>query len=312
MHDVHTHFIPNDVLTWIKDNRSTINATWEKKATDKEKFLIINQKWGFELKEPFINADLYLEEQHKVGISHSLISPIPQLFLYDFPFEVTNELSYVYNKSLADWIKSKNNRLSGLATVPLNNPEEAANVLKKSMSSGLKGAIIAPMCNGYMVTHEKFTPFWKEADRLEAIVFIHPLLNDDPRIQKRKMPNLIGVPWETTICATDIVLSGILDKYANVKILLAHGGGFFPYQIGRIIKGYEEWSAVSETIKTSPLQYMKRFWYDSVLLKEETVSYLMQLVGEERVVPGSDYPFDLSSWPPTAQNEKGIHELLFK
>lgn len=312
MYDVHTHFVPNEVLTWIKDNRNTINATFEKKDPNKEEFLVVNKKWGFELKNAFTSSDLYLDKQSEAGISHSLISPIPQLFLYDFPTEVTHELASVYNQALTNWIQTNKDRLSGLATVPLNNPEEAAFELRKSVESGLKGAIIASTCEGNLITNEFFSTFWEEANRLGSIIFIHPLLNNDQRIKKRKMPNLIGVPWETTICATDIVLSGMLDKYPNVKILLAHGGGFFPYQIGRLNKGYEKWNIVSGNLKASPFEYLNRFWYDSVLLSEKTLVYLAKLVGEDRIVPGSDFPFDLCSWPPHAQYEKGINSLLFE
>src|SRR5699024_10285431 len=206
MYDVHTHFVPANVINWIKENQKTINTTFQQKDPNKEDFLVVDQKWGFELKEAFTNADLYLEEQNKAGISHSLVSPIPQLFLYDFPVKVTSELASEYNRGLADWVHTENKRLSALATVPLNDPEKAAEELKHSLSVGLKGAIIAPMCADKMITDEFFTPFWEEANKLGAIIFLHPLLNNDPRIKKRKMPNLIGVPWETTVCATDIVL----------------------------------------------------------------------------------------------------------
>src|SRR5699024_9345055 len=289
----------------------TINTTFQQKDPNKEDFLVVDQKWGFELKEAFTNADLYLEEQNKAGISHSLVSPIPQLFLYDFPVKVTSELASEYNRGLADWVHTENKRLSALATVPLNDPEKAAEELKHSLSVGLKGAIIAPMCADKMITDEFFTPFWEEANKLGAIIFLHPLLNNDPRIKKRKMPNLIGVPWETTVCATDIVLSGMLDNYPNVKILLAHGGGFLPFQIGRMNKGYEMWGAVSENIQRPPLEYLNKFWFDSVLLHEDTLDYLARLVDKDKIVPGSDYPFDLASWPPTAQNERAVHSLLF-
>jgi Amidohydrolase len=79
-------------------------------------------------------------------------------------------------------------------------------------------------------------PFWEEADALGAILFIHPLLCDDPRLQGRRIANLIGIPWETTICATDLLLGGWMDRYPRVRILLAYGGGFLPYQIGRLQK----------------------------------------------------------------------------
>jgi predicted TIM-barrel fold metal-dependent hydrolase len=281
-----------------------------KKAPHQADFLTINNKWGFELKESFINPGLYLQEQEKAGVSYSLISPIPQLFMYDFPEDVTSELSAVYNCSLANWIHDNGNRLSALATIPLNNPTRAANELKDAMNSGLKGAIIGPGLSNVMLTNEFFTPFWEEAHHQKAIIFIHPLLCEDPRLTQRMMPNLIGVPWETTVCAADLLLSGLLDKYPNVKILLTHGGGFLPYQIGRLNKGYVKWEGVTSSLQAPPREYLRRFWYDTVLWNKSSLNYLIEVVGDDKVVPGSDFPFDLCAWPPETYNESGVQSLL--
>jgi aminocarboxymuconate-semialdehyde decarboxylase len=187
---------------------------------------------------------------------------------------------------------------------------KAASELKTAMGLGLKGAIIGPGLSNVMLTNEFFIPLWEEANYLKAIIFIHPLLSEDPRLQRRMMPNLIGVPWETTVCATDLLLSGLLDRYPDVKILLAHGGGFLPYQIGRLNKGYEKWPTVSTSLQAPPIEYLRRFWFDTVLWNDASLQYLIEIVGEERVVPGSDFPFDLCAWPPAYFNDSGVQSLL--
>ena len=310
MYDFHTHFIPSDVLAWLKDNQRKVNAKWVKKEENKNDFLIVNEKWGFELKQAFIDGNQFLTDQEKAGVTHSVISPIPQLFMYDFPDEITTEISSVYNRSLAEWSNSAPERLSALGTVPLTNPLKAAEVLKDAMEMGLKGVIIGPGLENQMLSDEFFRPFFEEANRLKAIVFIHPLLCEDPRLKRRMMPNLIGVPWETTVCAADFLLSGLIDQFPNVKILFAHGGGFLPYQIGRLDKGFEQWSSVSSKLKDKPSEYLKRFWYDTVLWNQDSLDFLIKTVGENRVVPGSDYPFDLSVWPPTGKQELAVRSLL--
>ncbi len=310
MFDMHTHFIPQDVLRWLKDHEHTVQAKWEQKSPSQAEFLTVNGKWGFELKQSFIDPFLYLAEQQKAGVSHSLVSPVPQLFMYDIEEEITSEAAAVYNEALANWVQQSNGRLSALATVPLNSPTRAAEALRHAMNRGLRGAIIGPGLADAMLTDACFAPFWEEANYQKAIIFIHPLLCEDPRLKKRMMPNLIGVPWETTVCAADLLLSGLLDAYPDVKILLAHGGGFLPYQIGRLNKGYEKWPAVAGSLQAPPEEYLRRFWFDTVLWNEEAVRYLAETVGEDRVVPGSDFPFDLCAWPPVFHNEKAIHSLL--
>ena len=110
--------------------------------------------------------------------------------------------------------------------------------------------------------------------------------------------------------ATDIVLSGLIDKYPDIKIIFAHGGGFLPYQLGRMDKGYDQWKEVSSNLSATPSEYVKRFWYDSVLWNPDSLDLLIKTVGEDRVVPGSDFPFDLSVWPPKLDSEKGSQSLL--
>jgi aminocarboxymuconate-semialdehyde decarboxylase len=310
MHDFHTHFIPAEVISWIEENKSTVHAEWIKKDSNKEEFLFINQKWGFELKKSFIDFQLYMQDQEQIGVTHSMISPIPQLFLYDFPADISTEMSRVYNQALSHLVQENPEKLSAVGTVPLTHPDKAAQILAEAMNNGLKGAIIGPGVDGHMLSDDFFQPFFEEANRLGAILFIHPLLCEDPRLKRRMMPNLIGVPWETTVCATDLLLSGIVDKYPNVRILFAHGGGFLPYQIGRLDKGYEQWKLVSSNLQAPPSEYLSRFWYDTVLWNPDSMDFLVKTVGEDRVVAGSDYPFDLCVWPPKEISEKGAHSLL--
>ncbi|GEO25211.1 amidohydrolase [Alicyclobacillus acidoterrestris] len=310
MFDVHSHFVPETVLSWLKENAHLVRATWEQRGVGKEPFLAIDGKWSFELKRAFYARELYLEEQRTAGVTHTLVSPIPQLFLYDFPHELTTEVAELYNDELSRFVVANAKILSGLATVPLNHPETAARVLERAVSQGLKGAIIGPGHAGQLLSDERFTPFWEAADAARAIVFIHPLLNTDPRIQRRMMPNLIGVPWETTVCALDLILGGILDKFPNARILLAHGGGFLPYQIGRLNQGYEVWPQVSSLLTDRPEAYLQRFFYDNVLWHEEALMYLRKLVGDDRVLPGSDYPFDLKTWPPAKSSDAAASAFL--
>jgi aminocarboxymuconate-semialdehyde decarboxylase len=310
MHDFHTHFIPSDVLSWLKDNQRIVNAKWTKREEANNEFLVVNEKWGFELKQTFIDFTKYKYEQERAGVTHSIISPIPQLFLYDADPELSSEISRVYNSALAQLTELFPDAISALGTVPIHVPEKASQILQEAIYSGLKGVIIGPGLPGYMLSDDYFKPFFEEANRLKAIVFIHPLLSEDPRLKRRMMPNLIGIPWETTVCATDLILSGFADLYPNIKVLFAHGGGFLPYQLGRLDKGFEQWEAVSAKLHAPPSEYAKRFWYDTVLWNDDSVDFLIKTVGEEQVVPGSDFPFDLSAWPPKISNAKGVQTLL--
>lgn len=310
MHDFHTHFIPEAVMAWIKDNQKKVHAKWIEKEDSKSDFLEIDGKWAFELKDSFIDFARYNNERENAGITHAVMSPIPQLFMYEFDPFITTEISRIYNTALAKICQSTDGNYSALGTVPLNAPDQAALILQEAMNNGLKGAIIGPGLTDHMLSDDYFTPFFEEANRLHAIIFIHPLLCEDPRLKRRMMPNLIGVPWETTVCATDLLLSGFIDKYPKIKVLFAHGGGFLPYQLGRLDKGFEQWDAVSATLKARPSEYAKKFWYDTVLWNNTSIEFLIQTVGKDKVVPGSDFPFDLAAWPPVGTNKEACQSLF--
>lgn len=310
LYDLHAHFIPPVVLAWLREHAAAVDARWERSGPAGTEFLTVGGRWPFELKPAFTDAARFLADQEAAGVSHTLVSPVPQLFLYEAPAALTAELAALYNDALAEWIRQHPGRLSALATVPLNDPEAAAAELRRAVELGLRGAIVGPGCGERLLSDDGFRPFWEEADRLEAIVFLHPLLSRDPRLRRPRMPNLIGVPWETTVAAADILLGGLLDRYPRVRILLAHGGGFLPYQVGRLDRGYEQWSAVAAGLGAPPREYLRRFWFDSVLWNPEALRFLVDLVGEDRVVPGSDYPFDLSAWPPAGVGERGVETLL--
>lgn len=295
MIDCHTHFIPKAVQTWLKDHQEQLNAKWISKGQD-QTLLSINNKWAFPLTLPFIDFALYETTYKKAQVKQAIISPVPQLFLYDFESDVTNDLASVYNHALSE-ITNHNDSFLGLATVSLQNPARAAEQLETAMNQGLLGAIIGPGVGTDPLSNERFIPFFEAANKRKALLFIHPLLNEDPRLSKLKMPNLIGVPFETTIAGSDLILSGMLDRFPDIHFLLAHGGGFLPYQIGRMEKGVDSWSSEYSHLSRRPLDYAKQLYFDSVLWNDEALDFLMKTVGSTQVIPGSDFPFELKQWP---------------
>lgn len=178
------------------------------------------------------------------------------------------------------------------------------------MGMGLRGAIVGTDCAGRMLSDPQFLPFWEAADGLQAVVFVHPLLSQDPRLRRPMMPHVVGVPWETTVAGADLLMSGLLERFRRVRILLAHGGGYLPYQVGRMGRGFEQWQPLRQALGRPPEEGLRRFWFDSLLWSQPALECLLRLVGPQRVVPGSDYPFDLSQLPPAAVGEEGVHALL--
>ncbi len=310
MIDCHIHAIPEGMLEWLRANAERADARFEQRDPGKEPFLVVGGRWPFELKRVFFDRELFLRQLEEAGITRVLLSPVPQLFFYEADPALAAEAARAYNEALLGWRRAAPERIELLATVPLATPEVAAAELAWAMDQGMRGAIVGPGVGERLLSDPSFEPFWRAADEREAIVFLHPLLSRDARLARPQLPNLVGVPWETTVAAVDLIFGGVLDRSPRVRVLLAHGGGYLPYQVGRLEKGYEVWEAVRRQLAAPPHEYLRRFWYDTVVWRRETLEYLCAVVGAERLVPGSDFPFDLSVWPPMGSNVSASTSLL--
>ena len=163
---------------------------------------MVNGRCLFEFKPAFADGERYLIGQKSHGITPSLVSQTPQLFLHDAPPSISMELSHLYNRSRAVRCQEHPTAL-GLATLPLNHAARAK-ALKLTLYQGLKGAIVRPGIEARTLTHPDFISIWNMLNEAEAILFLHLLVIHDTRIQGRILPNLIGVLWETTMQAVDI------------------------------------------------------------------------------------------------------------
>jgi aminocarboxymuconate-semialdehyde decarboxylase len=142
-------------------------------------------------------------------------------------------------------------------------------------------------------------PLWTVAEQLDQPVLVHPYAPQVGfRLQRYNLSQAVGNPMDTTIAAGSLVFGGVADRHPNLKIILVHGGGFFPYQIGRFQRVYEVTPEARAHAQQPPLDYLRWFYYDTMLLFAPAVRYLAETVGGERVLLGSDYPFDVGDSDP--------------
>jgi aminocarboxymuconate-semialdehyde decarboxylase len=167
------------------------------------------------------------------------------------------------------------------------------------MKSGLKGVEIGTHVNGVYPGDARFRPFWEVCQALDAFVFIHPVEGGGrAELRDYYMWNVIGNPLETTIAAGHLILSGVMDTYPHLKILLAHGGGALPYLHGRLDRGFERRQEINKVISRRPTEYIKQFYFDTITHDPVVLHNLVKFVGADHVLLGSDYPFDMGNENP--------------
>ncbi len=254
---------------------------------------------------PLLEA-LYTLERHlafldEQGIDAAVFGPLMDVAGYSLLLAQGAAWSRAQNEALAASLAEADRRHRGLATVPLQSPAAAADELRFAVKSlGLRGAMIDPNALGRPLGDCALDPFWRAAADLDAPVVLHPfLLEAVERFGRHYLHNLVGYPFETTLAAASLIFGGTLDRFPSLRVVLVHGGGFLPYHIGRFDRGHTTRPEARADGAALPSGYLRRFHYDTLVQFPPALAYLVKVVGEDRVVLGSDHPFWLGDPAPT-------------
>jgi aminocarboxymuconate-semialdehyde decarboxylase len=237
-----------------------------------------------------------LRDMDATGVDVHVLSATPQTYLYNQEPALGATLAAIQNDQIAKHIAAHPARFMGIATLPMQDGKRAAGELRRAMTTlGLKGAMFASNIMGKNLDDPDFEPVWTTAEDLGAFIFIHPNnVAGADRLKSYYLGNLIGNPLDTTIAAACLYFGGVLDRHPKLNIVLAHGGGFTPYQAARWQHGWKVRPEPKKNIKQQPVGIARRFFYDTILHSDKTLEAMIGLVGSDRVLLGSDYPYDMA------------------
>lgn len=239
-----------------------------------------------------------LADMERYGFDKQLLAVSPQTVMYDKAADVALTASRIQNDAIAARVAAMPDKFLGLATVPLHAPDMAAAELERAMKAGgIVGAMLGTNIEGKNLDGEELEPFWAKAQDLGAVLLLHPLkVAGIDRQRSFYLQNFIGNPLDTTIAAACLVFGGVLERYPALKVLLSHGGGFTPYQQARWIHGWAERAEAKVRLKGEPGPSIDLLLFDTILHGVEPLQFLVDLVGAERVMLGTDYPFDMGQY----------------
>ena len=215
------------------------------------------------------------------------------------------------NDEIGATVRGSGGRLAGLATLPVQDVKSAIGELERSVTKlGLKGASLDTHVNGEQWDEPKFLPFFKAAEQMGAVLFYHPQPQNNflmQRIKRHGLFNTLGVILDDAIVTGVLICGGVLEKCPDLKVCIAHGGGPACYAMGRMDRNWHDRPATRSTSQP-PSAYQKKLYYDSVTGNEAALRFLLDQVGSDRVVLGSDWPF--VPWHPSpvawVQNLKSL------
>jgi aminocarboxymuconate-semialdehyde decarboxylase len=236
-----------------------------------------------------------LQDMAASKVDMQVLSVCPQTFLYAQPPAVAAAFARVQNEQLAKLAKARPDRFLAIATVPMQAPKLAADELRHAMRVlGLRGMQIGSNIAGRNLDDPELEPVWATAAELGAFILLHPInVAGADRLSSYYLGNLIGNPLDTTIAAACLVFSGVLERHPTLKICLAHGGGFVPYQAGRFLHGWHVRKEPKGKLPKPPTESLARFYFDTIVHSKDVLEFLVGNAGADRVLLGSDYPFDM-------------------
>ena len=294
--DIHTHVLTEETMGLLQREAPKIAprlspidadcAVLEVAGTPYRPF----PRGGFDIERRF--ADMAAAE-----VDVQVLSVTPQTYFYDQDPALAAACAALQNDQIAKLVKAHPGRFLGIATLPMQAPQRAADELKRAMSSlGLRGTMIGSNVQGKNLDDPALEPLWAAAEDLGAFVLVHPVnVAGAQRMRSYYLNNLIGNPLDTTIAAASLVFGGVLERHPKLKVLLVHGGGFVPYQAGRWVHGWHVRGEPKVNIKRSPEPWLDRFYYDTILHAKPQLEFLIASVGPGRVLLGSDYPYDMGT-----------------
>jgi aminocarboxymuconate-semialdehyde decarboxylase len=239
------------------------------------------------------------------GIDKQLLSMSPALWQYRADPADALAGAREFNDDLAEICRAYPDRFGGFAWLPLQDADASVTELARAVNDlGLVGAAVATHVNGENWDSMRLFPVMQAAAELGALIFIHPAqVRVRDMIPKFHLRNIIGNPWEVTTAAGSLVFGGVIDRLPDLKVILAHGGGYASLAMGRMDHAHEVRAEAQEFIRRPPSDYLQQFYYDTITHSIAGLEFLIGQVGADRMVLGTDYPADMATNDPAGSVE---------
>ena len=298
--DVHTHFVPAEVLHDARAGAGFDGLRAERSGGAER--LLHRQGFGYPVPPVYYDVTARLAAMDERGVDHAVISLAPTLFMYWVPGPEAAGFCRRANDALAAFAAASGGRMTAVAALPMQDPPAAAAELHRAVTAlGMRGAEIGPNVEEAELDDAAFRPVLRAAAELGVPLILHPYyVGARPGLADYYLTNLIGNPLASTVGAARLIFGGVLDQLSGLRLVLMHGGGYLPYQIGRLDHGYRV-RPESRGCAQPPSAYLSRFWFDTVTHAPVPLRFLTDMAGAQHVLYGSDYPFDMAAGPLAAQ-----------
>ncbi len=293
--DIHAHHVSRDLIAEARRNGTAYGLRVLTQAGGGERLQFEDGPRTRPFFPQLCDLDVRFRDMDTAGVDVQVISTWMDLVGYWLPPEQGRRWARLQNETLAEAAGAHPDRLWAMGTLPLQDVPAALQELDYCAGAlRMKALEIGCSVNGHNLDDEQFRPVLAAAQEAGLLLFLHPPMVPMAleRLDRFYLHNICGNPMETTVAASRLIFGGILDTYPEMKCCLSHAGGFLPYQIGRLERGHRM-LAECQGMAHAPSAYLGRFYYDTIAFHERALAFLLAMVGSDRVLFGSDYPFPM-------------------
>ncbi|WGS55143.1 amidohydrolase (plasmid) [Paraburkholderia sp. D15] len=301
--DVHTHVIPHDFPAYAGKRP---DAAWPsmREAQPCHRHVMISGNVYRTVSNQAWDTGVRSADMERLGITRHVLSPMPELLSYWLDAEDGAMLSRYLNETLANMVAHAPDRFSALGAAPLQDLDRAIAELAFAVGPlGLAGIEVGSNVNGVPIGDPRFWPFFEAAEAHGAAIFVHPLrpAGMDRLVGPASLEQIVAFPGEIGLAAASIITGGLLTRFPRLRIALSHGGGAIQALLPRMQYSWECQRALRESIPVAPVDAARALYYDDLLYSATAIRSLIDMVGDDRVMVGTDYPFAIMDADPVAR-----------
>ncbi|MFG3295139.1 amidohydrolase family protein [Streptomyces sp. NPDC048179] len=296
--DVHAHLLLPDVEEAVAGQPGLAEARALDARRNGPAVLAVNGPMVGQRVPRLTDVAVRLAAMDAQGVDVQLVSPSPSHYHYWADAQLADRICRLANEGTAGHCAKAPDRLYGLGLVPLHHPNLAAELLDDALAQGLRGVEISSHAPGRELSAAAYESFWARAEETGALVFLHPFgCTLDERLDRWYLSNTVGQPTENAVALSHLIFSGVLDRHPELKLIAAHGGGYLPTHLGRSDHAWRARPDARDCAR-EPSSYLKQLYFDSLVHDPHVLRELVRVAGADRVLLGSDFPFDMGTEDP--------------
>ncbi len=296
--DVHAHAIPPAFAEYLVRKGPSVGI--ETRESERGTQIVYGNRVTQPLRADMGDLDARIAWMDARGIDIQVMAGWIDLTGYEIDAVHAIDYSRAHNDALADHAAEHADRFWLIGTVPLQAPDSAAAEIEQMMSNGFRGIEIATSVRGNALDLAGLDAVWEVAEATGAFILLHPMTPlGGVDLGRYFMENSVGRPAESSITLAGLIMSGVFERFPGLKFCSVHGGGFTPFQIGRLDKSFHAKPGLAaKHITRPPSEYLKQLYVDTVVHDPAILRFIIDSLGADHVLLGSDYPFEMGDLDP--------------